>query len=85
MPEDRVLNELIIKSYDRTIGYGRYPMVNHVIESTYLSEKSLTIDEFDEILKKHHEVNGEIRYKKYKLTYSSGKILYKHVLFEETY
>ena len=85
MPEDRVLNELIIKSYDRTIGYGKYPIVNHVIESTYLSEKSLTIDEFNEILSKHHEVNGENRYKKYKLTYSSGKILYKHVLFEETY
>ena len=43
------LNELTVNNYDKRWGpYCRY--VDWVTESTYISEKSLTIEEFDKII-----------------------------------
>lgn len=88
MSELLKLNELSVKNYDRVVGYaGRAhkPMVDWVTESTYLSEKNLSKEEFNEIVSKHHAICGSLKYTKYKQTYSSGKILYKHVLEEVMY
>lgn len=82
------LNKLNVENYDRVIGYAgraRKPMVDWVTESTYLSEKSLTREEFDEIVSQHHQICGNLKYKKYRQRYSSGRILYKHVLEEVMY
>lgn len=82
------LNELKVVNYDKVVGYAgraRKPMVDWVTESTYLSEKNLTKDEFNEIVEQHHKIAGGLTYKKYRQIYSSGKILYKHVLKEVMY
>lgn len=76
------LNELNVTQYDKHWGKR---CVDWVTESTYYSEKSLTKDEFNEIVSKRHEICGELTYKKFKQTYSSGKIIYKHVLQEVMY
>ena len=82
------LNKLVVKSYDEVVGYAgriRKPMVDWVTESTYLSEKSLSIDEFNTLIEQHHKICGTLKYKKYRQKYSSGKVLYKHVLKEVMY
>ena len=60
------LNKLAVKNFDRVVGYvgrGRTPMVDWVTESTYLSEKSLTKDQFNTIVKEHHQICGSLKYK----------------------
>ena len=82
------LNTLVVKNYDEVVGYAgriRKPMVDWVTESTYLSEKSLSIDEFNTLIEQHHKICGNLKYKKYRQKYSSGKVLYKHVLKEVMY
>lgn len=80
------LNRLEVVNYDKVVGYaGGRPMVNWVTESVYYSKKSLSKEEFTNIVKADHAIAGELTYKKFKQTYSSGKILYKHVLYEEMY
>lgn len=80
------LDKLEVTNYDKVVGYaaGR-PMVNWVTESVYYSRESLSKEKFTDIVKADHHIAGEITYKKFKQTYSSGKILYKHVLYEEMY
>ena len=82
------LNKLAVKNFDRVSGYAgrrRSPMVDWVTESTYLSEKSLTKDQFNTIVEEHHQIYGSLKYKKYRQVYSSGKVLYKHALEEVMY
>lgn len=88
MSDTLELNKLVVKNFDRVSGYvgrRRNPMVDWVTESTYLSEKSLTKDQFNTIVGGHHQVCGNLKYKKYKQVYASGKVLYKHVLEEVMY
>lgn len=78
------LNIVETDSYDKYWGpYGQY--TDWVTESTYYSEKSLTLDEFKEILSKHHSPCGEITYRKFRQTYGDGTIIYKHVCEEVMY
>lgn len=79
-----VLNQLRIDSYDRRWGRNG-EFVDWVTESEYISEKSLTIDEFNEIISKSHQPAGELKYRKFKLTYGDGSIYYKHILEEVMY
>lgn len=88
MSETLKLNELQVKNFDKIRGYvGRAhkPMVDWVTESTYLSERNLSKDEFNKIISKNHEICGSLTYKKYRQVYSSGKVLYKHILTEVMY
>ena len=88
MKDNLKLNELSVINYDKIVGYaGRShrPMVDWVTESTLLSENNLSKDEFNEVISKHHQICGSLTYKKYKQVYSSGQILYKHVLKEVMY
>lgn len=83
-----MLNKLEVKNYDKIVGYAgrsRKPMVDWVTESTYISDKSLTKEEFNNIISEHHQISGSLTYRKFKQTYSSGKVLYKHVLKEVMY
>lgn len=79
------LDKLKTCQYDETWGpYGKY--TNWVTEHEYCSEKPLTKEEFTAIIEKEvGPVNGELHYHKYKQTYSSGKIIYKHILKEVMY
>lgn len=79
------LNVLTTIQYDRHWGpYGQY--VDWVTEHEYISEKSLTVEEFDKVIADNNiKPAGEIRYKKFRLTYASGKVLYKHLLQEVMY
>lgn len=84
------LNDLQVKNYDKITGYvgrgnKRRPMVDWVTESEYISDKSLTIDEFDKIVLEHHKICGSCTYKKYRLRYGDGSVYYKHVLKEVMY
>ena len=88
MSDTLELNKLVVKNFDRVAGYvgrRRTPMVDWVTESTYLSEKSLTKDQFNIIVEEHHQICGSLKYKKYRQVYSSGRALYKHVLEEVMY
>ena len=88
MNKELKLNELNVINYDKIVGYaGRAhkPMVDWITESTLLSEKNLSLDDFNKIVSEHHQICGSLTYKKYKQMYSSGKILYKHVLKEVMY
>ena len=88
MSDTLELNKLTVKNFDRISGYvgrRRTPMVDWVTESTYLSEKSLTKDQFNTIVEEHHKICASLKYKKYRQVYSSGKVLYKHVLEEVMY
>lgn len=82
------LNDLQVKSYDEVIGYAgrsRKPMVDWVTESEYISDKSLTIDEFNKVVSEHHQICGNCTYKKYRMRYGDGTIYYRHVLKEVMY
>ena len=88
MSDTLELNKLTVKNFDRIAGYvgrRRTPMVDWVTESTYLSEKSFTKDQFNTIVEEHHKICGSLKYKKYRQIYSSGRVLYKHVLEEVMY
>ena len=83
-----MLDKLEVKNYDKVVGYAgrkRKPIVNWITESTVITNKSLTKEEFTNIVKEHHSPCGELTYKKFRQTYSSGLILYKHVLIEVMY
>lgn len=70
------LNEIVVRNYDRHLRYG----TDWVTEYNYLCEKSLTEDEYTKLLQDAgHELVGEIHFKKRKLTYSNGKIYYRHI------
>ena len=74
-------NEVDMKSYDKIVGYAgrrRKPMIDWVTEYNYISEDSLTLEQFKEILKEH-EPCGEISYEKFILNFANGKKLFKHV------
>ena len=79
------VDELIVRNYDETVGYAgraRKPMVDWVTEYNYVSEKSLTEDEFMKLIKDNgHKLWGEV-YKpvKKKLTFGNGKIYYRHII-----
>lgn len=78
------LNELTVENYDKHWGpYCRY--VDWVTESTYISEKSLTMEEFDKIILQNHKPAGNLTYKKYRMTYGDGSVYYRHVLREVMY
>lgn len=78
------LNTLTVSTYDRYWGpHGSY--VDWVTESEYISENSLTIEEFDKIVAENHKPVGELRYRKFKMTYGDGSIYYRHVLEEVMY
>ena len=88
MSDTLELNKLKVINYDRITGYAgraRKPIVDWVTESIYLSERNLSKDEFNTIIQEHHVISGSLSYKKYKQIYSSGKVLYKHVLKEVMY
>ena len=79
------VGELVVRSYDVVTGYvgrARKPMVDWVTEYNYVSEKSLTEDEFMKIIEDGgHKLWGEV-YKpvKKKLTFGDGKIFYRHII-----
>lgn len=78
------LNQLTVSSYDRHWGpFGKY--TDWVTESEYISEKSLTKEEFNSIVEAHHAPAGEIKYKKFKMTYGDGSVYFRHVLEEVMY
>lgn len=79
------LNELDVINYDVTRRAGRAILVDWVTESTYLSDKNLSREDFNKVIQKHHQIAGELRYKKYRQIYASGLILYKHILKEVMY
>lgn len=56
-----------------------------VTESLYFDDKSLTKDEFLAIVNANHNVAGLLTLKKYKMTYSDGSVIYRHVLEEVMY
>ena len=79
------VDELVVRNYDKTIGYAgraRKPMVDWVTEYNYVSEKSLTEDEFMKLIKDNgHELYGSIYPPvKKKLTFGNGKIYYRHII-----
>ena len=79
-----ILNQLKVDSYDRRWGnFGQF--VDWVTECEYISDKSLTIDEFNEIISQNHQPAGELRYRKFRLTYGDGSVYYKHILEEVMY
>ena len=79
------INKLHIKQYDRRWG-SRNQCVDWVTEYTYICDKSLTISEFNAIIEDTgYTIAGQLSYRKWKQKYSSGKVLYKHVLLEVMY
>ena len=78
------VNELVITSYDKVVGYAgraRKPMVNWVTEYNYVSEKNLTQEEFDKIIDEQpNKPYGQLEYTKKKLTFGNGKVYYRHIL-----
>ena len=78
------LRELITCNYDRHWGpNGRY--VDWVTESTYFDEESLTREEFLNIVNVNHMVAGSLKFRKFKMTYGDGSVIYRHVLEEVMY
>lgn len=71
------IDELVIRDYDEHRRYG----TDWVTEYNYVSEKSLTQEEFDKIVaESKNRPYGEISYQKRKLTYGNGKVYYRHIL-----
>ena len=79
-----ILNKLEVSNFDRRWG-PKGQFVDWVTRSTYISDKSLTLDEFKKIIEDDHNMYGNITFSKHKLTYSSGTILYKHIVEEVMY
>lgn len=72
------VNELFIRTYDERQRYG----TDWITEYNYVSEKSLTPEEFEKIIKDSgEEPVGQIYpLKKRKLTFGNGKVYYRHIL-----
>ena len=83
------IDELVIRNYDKIIGYAgraRKPMVDWVTEYNYVSEKNLTKEEFDKIIDaQENKPYGQIEYHKRKLTFGNGKVYYRHILLAIMY
>lgn len=77
------VDELVVRNYDERHRYG----TDWVTEYNYVSEKSLTPEEFEAKIKEAgQEPVGEIYpLKKKKLTFGNGKIYYRHILKTATY
>ena len=74
-------NEFEITNYSKVIGYvGRTakPMIDYITEYVYISEKSLTIGEF-EILLEGKGAYGQLQFIKKVLNFGNGDKLYKHI------
>ena len=81
LPELRTIKTC---SYDKRWGlYGRY--TDWVTETEYIDDKSLTVEELQSIVEKHHEISGSLKFRKFRLTYADGTVLYKHILEEVMY
>lgn len=79
--QDIKTNELEVKNYSKVIGYvGRNakPMIDYVTEYVYISEKSLTIGEF-EIILEGKGAYGQLQFIKKVLNFANGEKLYKHI------
>jgi hypothetical protein len=79
--QDIKTNELEVKNYSKVIGYvGRTakPMIDYVTEYVYISEKSLTIGEF-EIILEGKGAYGQLQFIKKVLNFANGEKLYKHI------
>lgn len=71
------IDQLEVRQYDERRRYG----TDWVTEYNYVSEKSLTQEEFDKIIAESKNTPyGEIYYQKRRLTYSNGKVYYRHIL-----
>lgn len=72
------VDELFIRTYDERQRYG----TDWITEYNYVSEKSLTPEEFEKIIKDaSEEPIGQIYpLKKRKLTFGNGKVYYRHIL-----
>ena len=72
------VDELFIRTYDERQRYG----TDWITEYNYVSEKSLTPEEFEKIIKDSgEEPVGQIYpLKKRKLTFGNGKVYYRHIL-----
>lgn len=72
------LDELVVRNYDERTRYS----TDWITEYNYVSEKSLTPEEFEKIIKDAgQEPVGQIYpLRKKKLTYSNGKVYYRHIL-----
>lgn len=65
-------NELEVKNYDVRRNYG----TDWVTEFTFISETSLSLKQFQEMLE--GQAYGVLTYIKRVLRFGNGKILYKH-------
>ena len=83
------LNQLVIRNYtEKSKPYGRtgtrYNI--NVTEYNYVSEESLTKDDFLKIVKAKEEPTGWIyEPKKRKLTFGDGRVYYRHILRTEMF
>lgn len=78
------VDELVVRNYDKIVGYAgrsRKPMVDWVTEYNYVSEKSLTKEEWEQLLKDNgHTLYGQVyEPQKRKLTFGDGKVYYRHI------
>jgi len=78
------LEELVIRNYDeqtRPFGRARKTFTEWITEYNYVSEKSLSKDEFMKIIREKEEPAGIIYEPvKTKLTFADGRVYYRHVL-----
>lgn len=72
------VNEVFVRTYDKRTRYS----VDWITEYNYVSENSLTKDEFNNIIKDAGYNPDGLIYEpiKKKLTFSNGKIYYRHIL-----
>ena len=67
------VNELEIRNYDVRYRWG----TDWVTEYTYISEESLTVEQFEQILE-GKSVYGQITFSKKVMNFANGQKLYKH-------
>ena len=83
------LEELVIRNYDeqtRPFGRARKSFTDWITEYNYVSEKSLSKEEFLKIINEKEKPTG-LDYEpiKVKLTYGDGKVYYRHILKTATF
>ena len=71
------VNELEIRNYDVRERCGRGFITDWVTEYTYISEESLTVEQFEQILE-GESVYGQITFSKKVMNFANGQKLYKH-------
>ena len=81
--------ELVIRNYDeqtRPFGRARKSFTDWITEYNYVSEKSLSKEEFLKIINEKEKPTG-LDYEpiKVKLTYGDGKVYYRHILKTATF